>query len=95
MNLTAKRGKNLFRAILIRNYNRTREMEVNEVYPALKFPDCEGTTVEWDDYNYLVDLYYDERGWDRKTGWPTRETYEKTGLGDIADELEKLGKLPA
>jgi aldehyde:ferredoxin oxidoreductase len=94
MNLTAKRGKNLFRAILIRNHNRTREMEVNEVYPALTFPDCEGTTIEWDDYNYLVDLYYDERGWDRKTGWPTRATYEKTGLGDIADELEKLGKLP-
>jgi aldehyde:ferredoxin oxidoreductase len=95
MDAIAKRGKNLFRAILIRNYGRTREMEVNEVYPALTYPDCEGITVEWDDYNDLVDMYYDLRGWDKKTGWPTRETYEQTGLKDIADELEKLGKLPS
>jgi aldehyde:ferredoxin oxidoreductase len=45
-------------------------------------------------WNDLVDLYYEQRGWDKETGWPTRETYEKFGLKEVADELESLGKLP-
>jgi aldehyde:ferredoxin oxidoreductase len=40
-------------------------------------------------------MYYEQRGWDKQTGWPTRETYERLGLGEVADELEALGKLPA
>ena len=51
-------------------------------------------TVSKEDWNSLVDLYYDARGWDRKTGWPTRETWEKWDLKDVADELEAIGKLP-
>ena len=90
----AERIKNLFRAILIRNYGRTREMEVNEVLPMLAYPDADGKTVSEGEYNYLVDNYYRLRGWDLQTGWPTRETYEKYGLKDIADELENLDKLP-
>ena len=94
MNEAAERMKNLFRAILIRNYGRTREMEVNEVLPMLSFPDSDGRTVEPTEFNYLVDLYYGARGWDLKTGWPTRKTYEKWGLREVADQLESLGKLP-
>ena len=91
----AKRSKNLFRAILMRNHGRDRETEVKEVYRMLTYPDCEGVTIEWSDFNDLVDIYYDQRGWDRKTGWPTRETWDKYGLSDIADELEALGKVPS
>ena len=71
-----------------------REMEVNAVYPGLTYPDSVGLTADWDDWNDLVDLYYEERGWDKKTGWPTREQYEKYGIKEIADELEAVGKLP-
>ncbi|NLM22429.1 MAG: aldehyde ferredoxin oxidoreductase [Peptococcaceae bacterium] len=92
--LAAERIKNLFRAILIRNHGRTRDLEVNEVYPILTYPDADGKTVSWEDFNYLVDMYYEQRGWDKKTGWPTRETYEKLGLKEVADELEAIGKLP-
>ena len=94
INDAAERIKNLFRAILIRNYGRTREMEVNEVLPMLTYPDADGKTVSEEEYNYLVDNYYKLRGWDLKTGWPTRETYEKYGLKEIADGLEVQGKLP-
>ncbi|MBS7638408.1 aldehyde ferredoxin oxidoreductase C-terminal domain-containing protein, partial [Candidatus Bathyarchaeota archaeon] len=41
----------------------------------------------------LLDDYYTERGWDVKTGVPTREKLEALGLGSVADELEKLGKI--
>jgi aldehyde:ferredoxin oxidoreductase len=47
--------------------------------------------VSWEDWNDITDLYYEKRGWDKKTGWPTRVTLERFGLGDIADALEKIG----
>jgi aldehyde:ferredoxin oxidoreductase len=91
----AEVGRLLERAILIRNHGRTRDMEVEEVYPFLTYPDPAGEVVTWDEWNDAVDLYYEEQGWDRQTGWPYRKTWESYGLGDVADELERLGKLPA
>ena len=41
-----------------------------------------------------LDHYYEESGWDKTTGWPTRAKLEELGLGDIADELDGIGKLP-
>ncbi len=90
----AIRSRLLFRSILIRNYGRTREQEVNAIYPGLTYPDSVGLTTSWEDWNDLVDLYYEERGWDKKTGWIPREQYEKYGLKDVADEMETIGKLP-
>lgn len=94
MMAAGSRLKNLFRAILIRNYGRDRALEADQVQRMLQFPDPRGVTVSKEDWNCLVDLYYDARGWDRKTGWPTRETWEKWDLKDVADELEAIGKLP-
>ena len=88
------RVKQLFRAIQMRNFGRDRNMEVEEIYPFLTFPDPWEETVTWDEWNDCVDLYYKELGWDLQTGWPTRETWERYGLKEIADDMEKLGKLP-
>lgn len=90
----AMRSFLMFRAILIRNFGRNRKMEVEAVFPAITIPDTFGEVATWEEFNDLVDIYYDALGWDRETGWPTREVYEKYGLSDIADELEALGKLP-
>jgi len=92
--ISAERIKNLFRAITIRNYGRTREMEVNEILPFHKYPDADGISIDPDGFNVFVTNYYNLRGWDSETGWPTRETYERLGLKEIADELEKMDKLP-
>lgn len=91
----AERSKLLFRAIIIRNYGRDRKMEVDAIFPIMQYPDPWGKTVTWDEWNDLVDIYYQERGWDKTTGWPTREVYTKYGLSYVADELEKIGKLPS
>ena len=40
----------------------------------------------------MLDDYYRERGWDLRTGIPTRVSLETLGLGYIADELERMGK---
>ncbi|NTW72226.1 MAG: aldehyde ferredoxin oxidoreductase, partial [Eubacteriaceae bacterium] len=90
---SAERIKNLFRAITIRNFGRTREMEVNEILPFHQYPDGDGISIDPEGFNTFVTNYYHLRGWDPVTGWPTRETYERLGLEEIADELEKIGKI--
>ena len=37
--------------------------------------------------------FYKLEGWDQNTGWPMRSTLESQGLGYVADELKKNGKL--
>ena len=39
----------------------------------------------------LLDDYYDERGWDIKTGVPTKEKLTKLGLPEAANLITKLG----
>jgi aldehyde:ferredoxin oxidoreductase len=94
INDAAERSKLLMRAITMKNFGRDREMEVNAVFPTLQYPDPRGETVSWEDWNDFVDLYYKKRGWDLATGWPYRETWERYGLSDIADDMEAIGKLP-
>lgn len=43
----------------------------------------------------MLDNFYELRGWDKKTAIPTRAKLESIGLKSVADELERLGKLPA
>jgi aldehyde:ferredoxin oxidoreductase len=90
----AIRSRLLFRAILIRNFGRDRDMEVQAIFPTMQYPDSSGQTVTWEEWNDLVDIYYAKRGYNKKTGWPTRETWEKWDLKEVAEELEKIGKLP-
>jgi aldehyde:ferredoxin oxidoreductase len=49
-----------------------------------------GITVELE---AMLDEYYDVRGWDKKTGRPTRAKLEQLDLKDTADELACCGKL--
>jgi hypothetical protein len=35
----------------------------------------------------LMDQYYDQRGWDRRTGWPTPARLTALGLTDVAETL--------
>ena len=95
LHLAAERGRLLERAIFMRNHTRTRDMEVEEIYPYLTYPDPFGEVMTWDEWNDAVDLYYETESWDRKTGWPYRSTWEHHGLADVAEEMEQLGKLPA
>jgi aldehyde:ferredoxin oxidoreductase len=94
MDRYARKLKNLFRAIIIRDFERNRDMEVNEVMSFLKYPDPYGRTVTEEEWNCLVDLYYEERGWDKETGWPFKETYEECGLDCVIPELDSVNKLP-
>ena len=46
--------------------------------------------IEMDQF---LEEYYELRGWDRRTGIPTREKLIELGLNDIASELVELNKI--
>jgi len=41
----------------------------------------------------LKNRYYQRRGWDVKTGWPTRAKLEELGMKGVADKLASADKL--
>jgi len=52
---------------------------------------CKGEVV---DLKTMLDEYYQQRGWDVETSLIPREKLESLGLKEVADELEKMGRLP-
>jgi aldehyde:ferredoxin oxidoreductase len=50
-------------------------------------------TLDKDKFDEFKTRFYELQGWDTATGYPTRATLESLGLGYVADELEKNGKL--
>jgi len=93
---------NLRRAIMVKRENRTRENDtLNEPYFKKAITCLAGTAtglasgpINRAEFEALKDKYYDLRGWDVNTGWPTRAKLEELGLKDIADELASIRKLP-
>jgi aldehyde:ferredoxin oxidoreductase len=82
----------LDRAIHMRDNDRTRADDTfNKYY--FDRPDYQGIPVDRIEFEKGKDLFYELMGCDTKTGNPTRATLEKYGLKDVADELEKQGKL--
>jgi aldehyde:ferredoxin oxidoreductase len=89
MERIAERIVNLERAVDVRNFGRCREVD-EMVIPHFQWPEkCDRTHISEDAHEFraLLDRYYDLRGWDKTTGWPTREKLEELGLSDVADGL--------
>jgi aldehyde:ferredoxin oxidoreductase len=91
----------LHRALTIRGMG-TKEMRTeHDTIPAWVYGDgkdrvpfAKGTIqMDKDDMQKAMDMFYEEMGWDKKTGSPGREAYLKLGLAGVADELGKKGLL--
>ena len=52
-----------------------------------------GTVVDRGKFDAILDEYYDDRGYDRSSGLPKREMFERLGLKTIADDLGTRNKL--
>ncbi len=50
--------------------------------------------MDKEDINLAMDLYYEEMGWDKKTGSPSTAAYKRMGLATVADDLSKKQLLP-
>jgi aldehyde:ferredoxin oxidoreductase len=52
-----------------------------------------GFKCDRDKWDEMLDRFYQLLGWDIKTSWQTRSGLESLGLKDIADRLERAGRL--
>ncbi len=52
-----------------------------------------GVVVDRQKFDLILDEYYGARGWNEKTGLQKRETLERLGLKDIAEDLAKQKRL--
>ncbi len=53
-----------------------------------------GELLAREKWDKMLDEYYELHGWDKVTGWQTRQCLEALDLKKIADDLEKAGRLP-
>jgi aldehyde:ferredoxin oxidoreductase len=103
LNETGAKMLALFRALTARQMNEIDQRNEHDLMPDWIFdydqekaPFDPGTDrMDRDDMELAKDMLYAELGWDTATGMPTRATLEKLNLKDVADELDKLGLLPA
>jgi aldehyde:ferredoxin oxidoreductase len=92
----AMRQLNIEKAFNLRHtdYGRKDDMptprDLNEPIPT---GNLSGWQIDENEWNKMLDEYYDIHGWNRETSYPTRKTFEKLGLDYVADEMEKIGKL--
>ena len=77
----------------MRYYGRDRAIDESTLdgyaYPAYE----DGVTLDRAQFLSLLDRYYELSGWNPANGWPTRPRLEALSLGDVADELERVGRL--
>jgi len=96
----AERIFNLERAIQVRNWARSRQVD-ERVIPHLESIENwvnpylgKGVGLDREKFATLLDEYYSLRGWDVASGRPTATKLHDLGLGHVADELEGLGLMP-
>ena len=63
---------------------------LTEPIPSGKFAGFHPTREKWGE---LLDEYYEMNHWDKKTSFPTRKCLEDLDLSQVADDIEKIGKL--
>ena len=93
MRRTGERIVNLQRAFNIREGLTRKDDRLPERFTKTPAPEgvAKGHVVELDK---MLDEYYRLRGWDTETGLIPRKKLEELGIGYVADELEKMGKIP-
>jgi aldehyde:ferredoxin oxidoreductase len=91
-----RKVRNLERAYCVREgmTRQTDSLPKRYMDKPIERGEYKGEILETSKFEEMKSKYYALRGWDIATGIPTKETLEQTGLGNIARDLEKRGKLP-
>lgn len=58
----------------------------------IKSGPLKGELLGQDDWDKMLDEYYELHGWERHTGWPTEEKLEELGLLECIERLEEAKK---
>ena len=69
-------------------------------YPPRRFMDepiksgpAQGELLLRDEWDKMLDEYYEIHGWDKETGWQSRRQLEELALKEVADDLERAGRI--
>jgi len=89
LDLDSERASTLHRALTMRSYG---SIEMRTLHDQLPPWAAVTQKTEWDT---VLDMWYEELGYDKATGTPTRATYHRLGMDDVADKLQSLGLLAA
>ena len=84
----------LFRALNARYMNEKDQRNKHDIIPEWAFHPHGYSTLDHADMELAKDMLYDEFGWDKATGMPTRATFERLNMKDVADDLAARGLLP-
>jgi aldehyde:ferredoxin oxidoreductase len=49
----------------------------------------DGSSIDKEKFEKMLEDYYEVRGWDRQSGIPTKERLERLGMGKVAQDMEK------
>lgn len=92
---SAVRIRNLEKAFWVREGYTRKDDHLQGKISKEAVPDgpFKGERLDPEKFEKMLDEYYQVRGWNVKTGIPTKKTLLKYGLEDIAEDLEKMGKL--
>jgi aldehyde:ferredoxin oxidoreductase len=88
--LNVEKAFNLLHTNFDRKDDYPPPRDLTEPIPTGKFAGFRLTREKWDK---LLDEYYEMNHWDKKNSFPTRKCLKDLGLGQIADDLKKVGKL--
>lgn len=84
---------NVLRAIDVRNHDRSRAVDWAAAKTMTEPALSDGVVLDLERFGPMLDRYYELRGWNPANGYPTRAGLEALGLGDVADGLERAGRL--
>jgi aldehyde:ferredoxin oxidoreductase len=103
LDLVCERMLSLHRALTMRDMNSMDMRNQHDIIPPWAFDEPGGTTaftpgsrkMDRADAEVAKDMLYEQLGWDRTSGAPTRPTLQRLGLKDVADTLAKAKLLPS
>jgi aldehyde:ferredoxin oxidoreductase len=52
-----------------------------------------GVKCDKDEWDQMLDRFYELNGWDKATGLQTRRDLVELGMEDVAEKIEKAGRL--
>lgn len=96
LEVIAMRQLNLEKAFNLRFTDLSRKDDypvAREYNEPLKSGNMKGWAYDKEKFEGLLDEYYQDHGWDKRTSFPTRRTLEALGMDYVADDLERIGKL--
>ncbi|MCP4716717.1 MAG: aldehyde ferredoxin oxidoreductase, partial [Deltaproteobacteria bacterium] len=87
---TAERIWNVIRAFAVREgYRREHDtLAPRFIEEPIKTGPSKGMLISRKMLDYMLDQYYEFRGWDKNSGIPTRDKLIELGLDDIADDMQ-------